>query len=235
VKSDVKEVGNPLPAVGGVVPESLSDIKLLAPTAMRASLERAITADDYAELAATNPKIQRAAATLRWNGSRYMVRVAVDPVGTEGASPTLLKQVSEDLYRYRRVGHDVEVVSAKYVPLDIAMVVQVLAHFHAKEVRGAVLKVFSNRVLAEGTRGVFHPDNLTFGASIELSGLIDRAQRVSGVESVIIQRFECLYLGPNDEIENGVLPIGPLEVGQLDNDPNYPERGRFTLKTRGGR
>ena len=229
------KVCNPLPALGGTASESLRDIKLLAPTAMRATLERAITADDYAQLAGANPKIQRAAATLRWNGSRYLVRVAVDPLGTEVASPNLLKQVGDDLYRYRRIGHDVEVVPAKYVPLDISMTVHVHPHYHAKGVKGAVLKVFSTGVLADGMRAVFHPDNLSFGASVELSRLIDRAQRVAGVESVSITRLERLNLGPNDEIENGVLPIGPLEIPQLDNDANFPERGRFTLQMRGGR
>ena len=42
--------------------------------------ERAITADDYAELAQRNPAVQRAAAELRWTGSWYEARVAVDPL-----------------------------------------------------------------------------------------------------------------------------------------------------------
>lgn len=228
-------VTNPLPAIGGTLPESLRDIKLRAPTAMRSTLERAITADDYARLAEANPKVQRAAATLRWNGSRYLVRVAVDPLGTESVPAALLDQIGDDLYRYQRIGHDVEVVPATYVPLDVAMTIHILPRFHAKEVEGAVLSVFSTRVLADGTRGVFHPDNLSFGISVDLSRLVDRAQRVVGVESVSVTRLERLNTGPNAEIENGVLPIGALEIARLDNDPNFPERGRFTLKTRGGR
>ena len=232
--SDVR-LGNPLPAIGGSSGESIRDIKLLAPKGMRATLERAITADDYARLAEANSKVQRAAATLRWNGSRYLVRVAVDPIGTETVSTELLKQVGGDLHRYRRIGHDVEVVPAKYVPLDIAMTVHVLPHYHTKEVKGAVLNVFSTGLLADGTRGVFHPDNLSFGGSIELSRLIERAQCVVGVESVSVTRLERLYQGPNDELENGVLPIGPLEIARLDDDPNFPERGRFALHASGGR
>ena len=228
-------VTNPLPAIGGTLPESLRDIKLRAPTAMRATLERAITADDYARLAEANPKVQRAAATLRWNGSRYLVRVAVDPLGTETVSAGLLDEIGDDLHRYQRIGHDVEVVPATYVPLDVAMTIHALPRFHAKEVKGEVLSVFSARVLADWTRGVFHPDNLSFGVSVDLSRLVNRAQRVVGVESVSVMRLERLNLGPNAEIENGVLPIGALEIARLDNDPNFPERGRFTLKTRGGR
>ena len=228
-------LSNPLPAVGGTAPESLRDIKLLAPTALRAKLERAITADDYARLAESHPKVQRAAARLRWNGSRYLVRVALDPLGSESISSDLLDEVAAHLYRYRRIGHDLEVVPAKYVALDIAMTVHVSPRYGVKHVKAALLKEFGTSMLPDGRLGEFHADRLSFGTPIKLSPLVARAQRVEGVESVVLTRFERLYLGPNQEIENGILPIGPLEIAQLDNDPNFPERGRFSLDMRGGR
>jgi hypothetical protein len=233
--SAVVTITQPFPAVGGVEPEPMQDVKLQAPMASHSTLERAITADDYAALAQANPKVQRAAATLRWNGSRYLVRVAIDPLGTDRPPPLLLEQLASELTGYRRIGHDVEVVPARYVPLDIAMTVGVLPNAHAHEVKVAVLAVFSTGMLADGSRGVFHPDNLSFGTSIELSRLVTAAQRVAGVESVTVDRLERLHLGPNSEIENGVLPLGPLEIPQVDGDPNFPERGRFKLRTRGGR
>src|SRR5262249_23699234 len=38
---------NPMPAVGGVEPEPMSEVKLLAPYAFRSHLQRAVTAVDY--------------------------------------------------------------------------------------------------------------------------------------------------------------------------------------------
>jgi hypothetical protein len=61
------------------------------------------------------------------------------------------------------------------------------------------------------------------------------AQAVTGVESVMITKMERLFMGPNHEIEEGVLPLGPFEVAQLDNDPSFPERGKLTFILRGGR
>jgi hypothetical protein len=97
-----------------------------------------------------------------------------------------------------------------------------------------MLDNFSNRTLAGGRRGIFHPDNLSFGDSIHVSKLVAAAQSIAGVESVAVTRLQRRFAGPEQEIENGVLPIGPLEVARLDNDPLFPENGRLTLSLRGG-
>jgi hypothetical protein len=47
---------NPLAARGGTVPEPIAEARMFAPQAFRAVLERAITADDYAALAADNAR-----------------------------------------------------------------------------------------------------------------------------------------------------------------------------------
>jgi len=93
----------------------------------------------------------------------------------------------------------------------------------------------SNRALAGGRRGLFHPDNLSFGEGVFLSRIVAAAQSIEGVESVTVTSLERLFEGPKGELESGVLALGPLEVAQLDNDPNYPERGVLALDVRGGR
>ena len=50
--------------------------------------------------------------------------------------------------------------------------------------RRALLDVFSNRLLPDGRRGFFHPDNLTFGAGIFVSRMVAAAQAVAGVMEV---------------------------------------------------
>jgi len=225
---------NPLPAQGGTAPEALAEVKLFAPYAFRTELQRAITADDYARLAEKH-KVQRAAAALRWTGSWYEVLVAIDPLGALEADDELLNEIAGHLYRYRRIGHDLVVKPARYVPLDIEMIVCVLPHYLRGHVKAALLDVFSNRTLPDGRLGFFHPDNLTFGEGIYLSKLVAAAQAVPGVESVIVTNLERFDEGPNGEIENGLLPLGPLEIARLDNDSSFPQNGVLTLNMGGGR
>ncbi|HBB87618.1 MAG TPA: putative baseplate assembly protein [Blastocatellia bacterium] len=233
----VIDVRNPLPASGGTDPEPMAEAKLFAPYAFRQQLQRAIIAADYRALVEREfaGRVQRAAATLRWNGGRYEALVAVDEFGKEEADPSLLAAIQRRLQRYRRIGHDVVVKSARLVPLLIEMKVCVASHYLRGHVKAELLDLFSNRVLADGRRGFFHSDNLSFGEGIFLSSLVARAQSIEGVESVEVSLLERLGEGPQQEIENGVLPLGPLEVAQLDNDPSLPENGTFTLQMGGGR
>jgi predicted phage baseplate assembly protein len=226
---------NPLAARGGTAPEAIADVRLFAPYAFRQLLERAITPADYAQVAGQHPGVQRAAAELRWNGSWYEARVAVDPLGRADADDALLRSTAGYLHRFRRIGHDLAVRAADYVPLDLALQVCVKPSFQRGHVQAALLERFGAGRQAGGAPGFFNPDQLTFGTGVSLGRLVAAAQAIPGVESVSVTRLERLQLGPNGELEQGNLPIGPLEIARLDGDPSFPENGRIRLDLRGGR
>jgi hypothetical protein len=230
-------VRNPLPAQGGTNAEPLAEAKLFAPHDFRdpKKIQRAIIADDYASIAGRNTMVQRAAAALLWTGSWYEADTAIDPFGREEADDALLTQIAACLEKYRRIGHDLRVMPARYVPLDLKLEVCALPHYQRAHVKAALLDVFSNRILLGGWRGFFHPDNLTFGEGIFLSKIVATAQAVAGVECVKVTRFQRLFESANHEIENGVLPLRVNEVAQLDNDPNFPEHGKLEIQVGGGR
>jgi hypothetical protein len=228
---------NPFPAQSGTEPEAIADVKRFAPHAFRKQLQRAVTAQDYADIVMRDfsTQIQRAAATLRWTGSWYEVLVVVDPLGTEGATPALLQAIATHLERYRRMGQDVVVQSAVYVFLDIALRVCVQPDYQKGQVKAALLEVLSDRRLPDGRLGFFHPDQLTFGTGIALSKLVATAQAVPGVQSATVTRLQRFAELPNGELERGILSLHPLEVARLDDDPNFPENGQLKLEMRGGR
>ena len=233
----VVSIRNPLPARGGTAPEPMAEAKLFAPHAFRQRLERAITPEDYAAIVLREfgNRVQRAAATLRWNGSWYEMLVVIDSLGKEEADPALLEEITGRLHRYRRIGHNLVVKSARRVPLDIELIVCVLPSYLRGHVKAALLDVFSNRRLTDGRLGMFHADHVSFGDGIYLSMLVAAAQAVPGVESVKVTKLQRLYEPANGEIANGLLPLGPLEIARLDNDPSFPENGRLRLDVRGGR
>jgi len=228
---------NPLPARGGTQPEPIAEAKLFAPRAFRKELQRAIVAEDYAAIVMREfpAQVQRAGAELRWTGGWYSVRVAIDPRGTLEASRALFEEIERKLQRYRRMGHDVQVVGARYVPVEIEMTICVQPHFLRGHVEAALLDVFHSGLRTNGEPGFFHPDNLTFGDSIFLSRLVAAAQAIEGVESVQVTKLERRFEGKNHEIERGVLPIGLLEVARLDGDPINPENGTLKFDLKGGR
>jgi hypothetical protein len=230
-------IRNPLPARGGTAPEPMAEVKLYAPHKFRKDLQRAIIADDYAAIVEREfkDKVQRAAARLRWTGSWYEVLVAIDPLGQEEAGPELLDAIFGRLHRYRRMGHDLVVRSARRVPLDIEMAVCVLPNYLRGHIKAELIDLLGNRILPDGRKGFFHPDNLTFGEGVYLSNLVATTQAVEGIESVRVTRLQRFNEPANQEIENGVLPLGPLEIARLDSDPSLPENGRLDLELRGGR
>ncbi len=226
---------NPLPARGGTEPEPIAEAKLMAPRYFRKTIERAIIAQDYEEIAERNPKVQNASAALVWTGSWYEADVAIDPYGSETANDELCAEIEGYLYNYRRIGHDLRIEPARYVPLDWKLEVCVLPHYQRGHVKAALLDVFSNRVLSGGRKGFFHPDQLTFGGGIYLSQIVAAGQSVAGVECVTVARLHRLFEAANHELANGVLPLRYNEIAQLDNDPNYPEHGHLEIQMKGGR
>jgi len=239
LSNDITHVWNPLPAAGGTAPEPMAQAKLNAPYAFRygaQALQRAITADDYATLAERNPEIQRAAAQLVWIGSWYEAEVGVDVLAAWSAEISTIDWQIEDYLRpYRRIGHDIDVRPAEYVPLDVAIKVCIAPTYLQGHVKAALLDAFSDRVLPGGKLGFFHPDNLTFGTDIYVSALIATAQALPGVVSVQVTRLQQQFAAANGELENGILSLGPFRIAQLENDPNYPDRGVLKITVVGGR
>ncbi|HEY8009941.1 MAG TPA: putative baseplate assembly protein [Rudaea sp.] len=225
---------NPMPAQGGTAPETLAEAKLAAPHAFRSKLLRAITADDYAQLAQNDAKLQRANTRLAWTGSWYEADVAIDPLGAEDASAALCAEVECELQPFRRVGQDLEVQPARYVPLAITLQICVLPDYLRGHVAAALIDAFSNRRLADGSLGFFHPDRLSFGDDVYAPDLISTAQRIEGVQSVKLVELRR-WDAPASAFPPGELKLACYEIAQLDNDPNYPEHGKLTLNMGGGR
>jgi hypothetical protein len=231
----IVEVRNPLPAVGGVDPEPLEQVRQFAPQAFRVQ-ERAVTEADYAEAAQRHPAVQKAAATFRWTGSWYTVFVTIDRKGGRAvtADPDFIREMRSRLERFRIAGYDLEIRDPVFVPLDLALLVCVAPGYFQSDVKKRLLEAFGRGDLPGGGRGFFHPDQFTFGQPVYLSRIYETAMAVTGVASVEVVRFHRYRQTPDQEIENGVLATAALEIARLDNDPNFPENGRLELILSGG-
>jgi hypothetical protein len=230
----VAGVRNPLAAAGGSDPEPTERVRQVAPQAFRTQ-ERAVTAADYAAVADRFDQVQRAAGTLRWTGSWYTAFVTVDRAG--GGDPDdddLGDRLRDFLDTYRMAGVDVDVNPPVPVAIELALDVCVAPGYVRTEVERQVLDALSARVLPDGRRGFFHPDNLTFGQPVYLSQVYAAVLAVAGVAWVNATTFKRLDRPPRTELAGGVLRVSGLEVAELAGDPNFPERGRLRLTMAGG-
>ena len=232
--SNIARVRNPLPAQGGTQSESIEDVRQRAPTAFRTQ-QRAVTLEDYAAAAESHPQVQRAAASFRWTGSWRTVFVAVHRLGGLPVDTNFKASMQQHLDQFRLAGYDLEIDDPVFVSLEIEMVVVVQPEHFRADVELALLGVFNNGIEADGTRGVFHPDNFSFGQTVYISPLYAAALRLAGNSSVQITKFQRQGKPATDASATGALSMGRLEIARLDNDPNFPEHGVFNLIMEGGK
>jgi hypothetical protein len=222
-------VRNPMPASGGIDPESIEEVRQSAPSAFRVQ-ERAVTEEDYAKVAQRHPQVQRAVATIRWTGSWYTVFLTIDRLGGWDVDDDFKEEMHNHLEMYRMAGHDVEIEGPRLVPLEIDMIAYLKQGYFQVDIRAELDILFSSSILPDGHRGLFHPDNFTLGQPVYLSRLYQAAMFVEGIERAEITKFQRLFDDSKCGIVRGSLTIGRLEVACLDNDPNFPDRGIFRLK-----
>ncbi len=226
---------NPLPAAGGVDPEDIEAARRDAPQAFRTQ-ERAVTAADYAAAAERRPDVQRAAATFRWTGSWYTVFVTADRFGGAAVDDAFEARLRRHLERFRMAGYDLEVDAPRYVPLDVDA-----AHLRASPTTSAptccsaVRRCCRAACCRTARLGVFHPDNFSFGQPVYLSRIIAAAQAVEGVEAVSAPTVPAARRPEPDVARRRRDRDRRLEIAQLANNPNFPERGRLALAAGGGK
>jgi hypothetical protein len=239
----IETVRNPLPAWGGIEPESVAAVRSDAPAAFRASQDRAVTEADYAAIAERHELVRRAVARFRWTGGWHTVFISIDPAGRQGLEPADAVSIAAFVERFTQAGYDLEIVPPHYVPLAVTLEICVDPEHFRPDVETAVRATLTSGIGPHGRLGFFHPDNFTFGQPLYLSRLYAAVADVDGVDSVVATRFGRLADGEPDSggpisqrnLERGEIPVGPLEIARLDDDPDFPENGLLHLTTRGGK
>jgi predicted phage baseplate assembly protein len=231
-------VRNPLAAQGGTDPESIEEVRRRAPHAYGRALERAITALDYATIAGRDPRIQGAQGGFAWTGIGYEANVALDITAAHVRDDDLAASTLERIAALRRVGHDVAITQVRRVPLRIAAHVCVDPAYRRDDVSRAMRTLMSAGSLPDGTPAMFHPDRLVFGRDVHASRIVAAIQELDGVTHVELTRFSRLddvKPGTITRLDTGVIPIADDEIAQCDSDPDFPERGSFSMRVVGGR
>ncbi|MEJ2862575.1 baseplate J/gp47 family protein [Actinomycetospora flava] len=234
-------VVNPLPARGGTDPEPVATVRERAARAFR-NQQRAVTEADYAQVAGSVPGVRRAVARRRWNGSWYVVDVAVDVTESAAHDPTVWAEVESALAARRMAGVDVVVGGALTVAVEIVMRVHLHPGYPPQEARRLLADAFA---AAEG--GFFGPGRFTFGQPVRADDVIVTAMGVTGVDWVEVDdedgegtlaepplRFRRWGGPPPPPEGRDRIEAAPDEVLRADSDPSRLENGRVEVVLAGG-
>lgn len=245
---EISRLWNPFDVSNGRLPETPDVIRRRVPEAYRARQLRAVTLNDYKRRAEELPFVQRAAAAYAWTGSWRTVRVTLDPRGATELSNTQLDQAARYLNQVRLIGEDIEIRAPDFVPLDIRLVVCAAPRFWPEDLHAELQDAFSEGYTQQGEKGLFHPDNWSFGQSLYASQIVARALAVEGVDRVLEVGMRPWDRAGGASLETLVLDADELpapEALQIDvaanqivrvaNDPDALEFGRMTITVQGGR
>lgn len=222
-------VRNPLPALGGTDPEPLESARILAPSVTR-KLKRAITEDDYRTIVLQEfpQAVQGAQAQLIPGPLGQMVRLAIDPYEHIDDFEELRREIKRVLDPFVRIGHDLVVVLADLVPIELALNITVQPGYYFEHVRAELLHVFSSGVQPNGKLGFFHPDLRTFGQGVYLSEVVASARMVTGVRGVDVVTLQRRDQPDPSALRSGVLSLSPLEVAVM-NRSSRTHAGKLTI------
>ena len=190
---------------------------------------------DYQAAAESNPQIDQAVATLRWTGSWHTVFLAAEPKGGGNLSAALQNNLKKNVERYRLAGQDLEFQSPQYVSLEIELQVCVDPNYFQRDVQQSLLQVLGSGILPNGQKGLFYPDNFTFGQTVYLSPVYAAARSVAGVLSVTATKFQPQGVDAPQYLATGEIKLGGFHVARLENDPSLPDHGQLTLVMGGGK
>jgi hypothetical protein len=227
-------VSNPLPVTNGVDPESAEEIKNLVPDAYQANVLFALQPGDYGVQAKQLTFVQQADATQRWTGSWPSIFVAADPFGGSQLTDLERTELTSWMDCVRQTGRDVQVRDPRQLAIDLQITICIQPFAHASEVLAQVQEVLLGPGTGRRIKGVFHPDNFSFGTPLRRSVIEAAIQGVPGVRSVVAMLVRPRGVRSLAPFTDLTLSIAPDQIIRLDNDPVHPENGTLTLLTEGG-
>lgn len=206
------KVINRSPASGGAERESIDQAIKYAPSVF-ASMQRAVTAQDYVAQAKLFPGVSKARAeATSWN----VIKLYIAPTG-QGEPPNDV--MKRDLLTYfedkRMLTSIIEIDGPDYVDIDIEAKVEAFAHFRNSDVQDDAEKA---------VRALLDFEKVDFKQTLFLSKVYETIEALLGVKSVFVSRFQRANLGPS------IAPDGLIQL--LENE--IPLVGKLTINVSGG-
>lgn len=213
LKDELESIDNPIQAAGGTRAETIKQAAGRADRLVDSS-ERAVTLEDYEQLARGTPGTRIARATARRNlhpafscfDAPGMITVIVLPYLPQGRpvpSAGLLRTVAAYVRRRRLVGTRVEVVGPKYLEVTIHARVQAKIGTNKTSMESTIVETL-NKFL-DPLQGGPDGNGWPFGRDVYRSEIMRVIDEVAGVDHVISMEL----MGEGCEPRCGNICLGP--------------------------
>ncbi len=224
---------NPFDVTNGIDPEPVGEIVRRMQEAYNARQLRAITLKDYEARAEELPDINKAKAQYAWSGSWRIIRVALDPKGTEELPQEVFRKVSRHLDAVRLIGDDLELRLPRFVPLDIKIDICIHPDYWAQDIQYILEQEFSNGYTPDGLPAFFHPDKWTFGQSLYASQILGSIKKIKGID--FVKSISMTKWDHPSGIHQDYIEVDIDEVITVANDRDHMEKGFIDFDVKGGR
>jgi len=207
----VQSSRNPVPGNGGADAQTIEVTRQMAPVTVR-TLDRAVTAQDFKELALAYPGIDKANARYLRKDGRPLIDLVV---ATTGGLP--LNSEMRDLltaFLQARSAPDHLVVIRDYMPVAVRLALE--AHIRPTFLRAetgvAIQKALSTGLAEDGSLGYFNFDKRGLGEDLYLSDVYALVESLPGVDFLIVKEFRKQASGSAAKLVNDVLSMPPDAV-----------------------
>jgi predicted phage baseplate assembly protein len=188
------QVTNRIPATGGAARESIDHAVQHAPAIFR-SQRRAVTAEDYRELALSFKGVGKVRAAARnWN----TVTLYVAPAGGGDVSDVLRANLLAYFEDKRPISTLIEIENVDYVKIYVTARVGITSYYTPERVREQV---------QHNAGGLLAFANVDFGKPLYLSKFYEAIEAVEGVDHVMITEFQRA-----DKLPVKIEPSGKIEL-----------------------
>lgn len=188
----LREVTNPLPALGGVGPEDIESARQNAPIRI-VSLDRIVSSKDYEGFARAYAGVAKAQGTLLWVGLRQVVHLTVaGPDGDEIApGSTLYANLSAAIASATQPGSAFKLLPARHINATATIGLQSDPAFDRKSVEADVKAAIG---------ATFSAAQRDFAAPLAKSAVIACVQAVAGVVAARVINLHSTFEANDTEI-----------------------------------
>lgn len=204
----VQSSRNPVAGNGGADAQTIDVTRQMAPVTVR-TLDRAVTVQDFKELALTYPGIDKANARHVRKDGRPLIDLVVATTG--GLPLNLVMRDSLTAYLQARSSPDQLVIVRDYTPVAVrvALEAHIRPTFLRAETGVSIQKALSTGLAEDGSLGYFNFDKRGLGEDLYLSDVYALVEPLAGVDFLIVKEFRKQASGGAAKLVNDVLRMPP--------------------------